>query len=62
MPSTTTTTKEDKDKEEAVANFYAKLKPKDRLIHELAAKMLKTRYSAEKSNAFVAEQRKNATA
>ena len=33
--------------------FYASLGPKGRLIHELAAKMLKTRYSAEKSNAYL---------
>jgi hypothetical protein len=37
-------------KKEARAAFLASLEPKDRLIHELAIKMLKTRYTPERSN------------
>ena len=32
--------------------FFASLSPKDRLIHELATKMLRTRYTPERSNAW----------
>ncbi len=34
--------------------FRAALEPKDRLIHDLAAKMLKTRYDPKRSNAYLA--------
>lgn len=34
--------------------FIASLSPKDRLIHELAVKMLRTRYTPERSNAWAA--------
>lgn len=46
-----------------VVAFYASLEPKDRLIHELAAAMLKTRYDVTRSSAyiaFIAEQKKKA--
>jgi hypothetical protein len=33
-----------------VAAFRAWLEPKDRLIHDLAAQMLKTRYTPQRSN------------
>jgi hypothetical protein len=36
-----------------VAAFYASLEPKDRLIHELAAAMLKTRYDVTRSSAYL---------
>ena len=34
--------------------FYDSLDSKDRIIHELAAKMMKTRYSCPRSNGFKA--------
>jgi hypothetical protein len=34
-------------------SFYKSLDPKDKIIHELAAKMLKTRYDPRRSNAFI---------
>jgi hypothetical protein len=34
--------------------FYDWLSPKDKLIHDLAVKMLKTRYTPERSNAWKA--------
>lgn len=37
-----------------IAAFQAWLSPKDRLIHELAVKMLKTRYTPQRSNAWLA--------
>jgi hypothetical protein len=37
--------------------FMAWLSPKDRLIHELAATMLKTRYTPHRSNAWIAFQK-----
>jgi hypothetical protein len=37
-----------------IAEFYASLSPKDKLIHDLAAKMLKTRYDPVRSNAYIA--------
>ena len=36
-----------------VVAFYASLEPKDRLIHELAAAMLKTRYDVTRSSAYL---------
>ena len=36
-----------------VDEFYASLSPKDRLIHELAVKMLKTRYNPVRTNAYL---------
>jgi hypothetical protein len=45
--------------------FYAAMEPKDRIIHELAAAMLKTRYNPRRSNAYrsyAAEQAKAAAA
>lgn len=35
-----------------VRAFKAQLEPKDRLIHELAGTMLKTRYTPQRSNAW----------
>ena len=37
-----------------VQEFVNGLSPKDRIIHELAAKMLATRYTPERSNAWKA--------
>ncbi len=42
---------------DARAAFYAWLSPKDRIIHDLAVKMLKTRYTPERSNAWAAWQK-----
>jgi hypothetical protein len=36
------------------AAFLASLEPKDLLIHELAVKMLKTRYTPERTNSWAA--------
>jgi hypothetical protein len=41
-----------------LAAFTASLSPKDRIIHDLAAKMLKTRYDPKRSNAFLKSQKK----
>jgi hypothetical protein len=35
------------------AGFYASLDQKDKIIHDLAAKMLKTRYDPKRSNAYM---------
>jgi hypothetical protein len=37
-----------------IVAFYTSLTPKDRLIHELAATMLGTRYDPKRSNAYLA--------
>jgi len=42
--------------EPQVVAFYASLSPKDRLVHELATTMLKTRYNPKRSNAYLAFQ------
>jgi hypothetical protein len=36
-----------------VEDFKASLSPKDKIIHELAATMLKTRYDPKRTNAFL---------
>jgi len=36
-----------------IAEFKASLSPKDRIVHELAATMLKTRYDPKRSNAYL---------
>ena len=36
-----------------IAAFLAWLPPKDRLIHDLAVKMLKSRYQPERTNAWI---------
>ena len=46
MPSPTTD-------EAKIAAFKASLSPKDKIIHDLAAKMLKTRYDPKRTNAFL---------
>ena len=46
MPSPT-------DEEAKIAAFIASLSPKDRIIHDLAAKMLKTRYDPKRTNAYL---------
>jgi hypothetical protein len=43
-----------------VDEFYASLSPKDRLIHELAVKMLKTRYDPVRTNAYLEFLKKKA--
>jgi hypothetical protein len=43
------------------AAFLAWLSPKDRIIHDLAVKMLKTRYIPERSNAWIAWQKQIAS-
>jgi hypothetical protein len=43
--------------EDKRAAFQAWLQPKDRIIHDLAVKMLKTRYTPERSNAWIAWQK-----
>jgi hypothetical protein len=37
--------------------FLEWLSPKDRIVHDLAVKMLKTRYTPERSNAWIAWQK-----
>jgi hypothetical protein len=37
-----------------IAAFFASLSPKDRIIHDLATKMLGTRYDPKRSNAYLA--------
>jgi hypothetical protein len=46
MPSPT-------EEETKIAAFKASLSPKDRIIHELAAAMLKTRYDPKRTNAYL---------
>ncbi len=36
-----------------VRAFYEQLSPKDKLIHTLATQMLKTRYTPQRSNAWI---------
>lgn len=40
-----------------VAAFYAALPAKDKLIHDLAVKMLNTRYTPQRTNAWIAWKR-----
>jgi len=49
--------KEETKKAEELRAFQASLDPKDRIIHDLATTMLKTRYTPEKSNAWIAYQK-----
>ena len=49
--------KEETKKAEELRAFLASLDPKDRIIHDLATSMLKTRYTPEKSNAWIAYQK-----
>jgi len=49
MPSSTT---DNAVKSDARNAFQKALSPKDRVIHDLAVKMLKTRYTPERSNAW----------
>jgi hypothetical protein len=51
MDSTSINTKKTTNQSHIDA-FKASMDAKDRLIHELAEKMLKTRYSVERSNGF----------
>ena len=52
--------KEETKKAEELRAFMASLDPKDRIIHNLATSMLKTRYTPEKSNAWIAYQKAKA--
>jgi hypothetical protein len=52
----------DAKRDAARAAFYEWLSPKDRLIHDLAVKMLNTRYTPELSNAWVQWQKAAAAA
>jgi hypothetical protein len=36
-----------------VRAFYEQLSPKDQVVHDLAVKMLKTRYIPQRSNAWI---------
>jgi len=46
---------------ETMAAFRASLDDKDRTIHDLAVKMLKTRYTPWRSNAWIQWQKKQTT-
>lgn len=48
--STTDTIPEEKEK--LRKEFFDSLEPKDKIIHDLAVKMLKTRYTPEQTNAW----------
>lgn len=50
--ATAITDKITSEQEAKRAAFFASLSPKDQLIHTLATKMLKTRYTPERSNAW----------
>jgi hypothetical protein len=52
--------KEETKKAEELKAFLASLDSKDRIIHDLAVAMLKTRYTPEKSNAWIAFQKAKA--
>ena len=47
MPSPTT-----EEVKKTVEEYIASLSPKDRIIHDLAAKMLKTRYDPKRTNGY----------
>lgn len=49
--------KEETKKAAELKAFLASLDSKDRIIHDLATTMLKTRYTPEKSNAWIAFQK-----
>ncbi len=53
MPSPTQSQPKDVVSAQLTA-FRASLDDKDRLIHDLAARMLKTRYTPERTNAYAA--------
>lgn len=52
MPSSTQP--QPKDGATTLTAFRASLDDKDRLIHDLAVRMLKTRYTPERTNAYAA--------
>lgn len=60
--STDATAKTEKAANPEVAAFFAALEPKDRLIHELAAQMLKTRYTPQRSNKWAEWKKAQQTA
>jgi hypothetical protein len=45
-----------------LADFRASLAPKDIIIHDLAIKMLKSRYTPERTNAWIRWKRASASA
>jgi hypothetical protein len=49
--------KEETKKAAELKAFLASLDAKDKIIHDLATTMLKTRYTPEKSNAWLAYQK-----
>jgi hypothetical protein len=46
------------DPDPTIRAFYSQLSPKDQLIHNLATQMLKTRYTPQRSNAWIQWQSK----
>jgi hypothetical protein len=52
--STMTTDVKIKTQAELNKEFYESLPEKDKIIHDLAVKMLNTRYTPERSNAYLA--------